>query len=93
MRIPTGAFGGVDTVCVSVTDRPAMVAVVDRACVPVWRAADSITVPFPAPAAPEVMLAHDAADVALQAHPAGAVTANASEPPADPIVDVLGDTV
>jgi hypothetical protein len=70
-----------------------MVAVADRGCVPRWRAADSVTLPFPAPPGPGVILTHDAADVALQAQPAGAVIANASEPPADPIVAVLGDTV
>ena len=49
---------------------------------PEFAATVNATVPLPLPAAPEVIVIHDAVGTAVQAHPRAAVTVKVPEPPA-----------
>jgi len=62
--------------------RPAIVTVPVRLVVAVFAATAIPTVPLPLPVAPVEIAIHEAPLVALQAHPAAAVTATEYEPPA-----------
>lgn len=64
-----------------VNERPAIVSVAFRAIVPVLAAAVYATVPEPVPLAPLVIVAHVAALVAVQLHPADVVTVTVPLPP------------
>lgn len=55
--------------------RPPIVNTADRAVEPVFAATAYLTVPFPVPLAPNVIVNHEAEDVAVHAQPAVAVTA------------------
>lgn len=78
--------------CVSVTVRPAIVAVALRDVVLVLAATENVTDPLPLPAAPVVMLTHAEASDAVQVHPVGAVTENVTGPPARTTACDTGDT-
>src|SRR6185436_751960 len=71
--------------CLTVNVHPAIVSVPVRffGC-SVYTATEYITVPFPLPLAPPVMVSHDALLVAVQPQPAGAVTLTLPMPAARP---------
>ena len=61
---------------------PAIVIVADRPVVPVWFGIEKVTVPFPLPFAPPVIVIQLDCSVAVHVQPAGAVTVNVDVPPA-----------
>jgi len=74
--------GGAAAAWVTVTVSPAMESVPVLALLEVLAAAANCTLPLPAPDAFPVTVSHDALLTAVQAHPAGAVTAIVALPPA-----------
>ena len=68
--------------CVTVKVLPAIVSVADLPGVAVLAAAVNPTLPLPLPVAPVEIVTHDAPLVAVQAHPAAAVTVTVPVPPA-----------
>jgi hypothetical protein len=64
------------------TSCPAIVIVADRSDVPVWLEAVNVTVPFPLPFAPSVIVIQLDCSVAVHVQPVGAVTVNVDVPPA-----------
>jgi hypothetical protein len=79
--------------CVTVTVCPAIVMVPVRGVAVGLAAAVNATVPFPDPLAPLVIVIHGTPDVAVQAHPAVAVTVVVPVPPPAGTVMVFGETV
>jgi hypothetical protein len=71
---------------------PAIVIVADRPVVPVWFGTVKVTVPFPLPFAPPVIVIQLDCSVAVQVQPAGAVTLNVDVPPAAASVRSSGVT-
>lgn len=61
---------------------PPIVSVAERADVPLFAAAENATVPSPLPVAPDVIVTHEFAVVAVQSQPPGAVTVTVPLPPA-----------
>ena len=88
---PVGALG-VPAGCVSVTARPAIVAVALRGTVPVFAATENVTAPLPLPAAPAVMFSHADPSDADHVQPPGAVTENVTGPPVRATACATGDT-
>lgn len=78
---------------VTLTDCPAMLSEPLRCDVDEFEPTENVTVPFPLPPAPLVIEIHDVGDVADQAQPTGAVTANVLEPPEDAIERLVGLTL
>lgn len=76
----------------TVTDCPAIVSVAVREAVVPLADAVIVTVPLPEPLAPPVMAAHAAPLLAVQLHPACAVTVTVSVPPAAAALRLVGDT-
>jgi hypothetical protein len=76
--------------CVTLKVWPAMVAVPVRALVAVFAATARLTVPLPLPLAPLATLSHAAPLDAVQAQPAGLVTATVSVSPAATAVPLPG---
>lgn len=72
---------------------PATVAVPVREMVPAFALALSVTVPGPVPLAPLTTVIHAALLTAVQAQPAGAVTATAVDPAVASIDALNGDSV
>ncbi len=62
-----------------------------RGVVTVLADADRFTVPLPDPLLPDVIVSHEPLRVAVQVHPAAAVTATATEPAVSPMFCVAGD--
>jgi hypothetical protein len=72
---------------------PAMVNVPDRGCATGFDTAVKVTVPFPSPVAPPVMVSHEGALFAeVHMHPAGAVTLVDPLPPAPDTDTLVGET-
>ena len=78
--------------CVTVTVWPATVRVPVRPAVAVLAVALNVTVPLPDPLAPPLTVSQAALLVAVQPHPAPAVTAVVEEPAAAVIVRAVGET-
>ncbi len=78
-------------VCVIATVCPPTVTVPVRGAVRAFTAADKLTVPFPEPLPPDVIVSHESLLVAVHAHPAAAVTATESAPPAAVVDCVTGE--
>jgi hypothetical protein len=74
----------------TVNVRPAIVSVPDRLG-PLVAATVKLTVPFPEPLAPDVMVIHETFRVAVQAQPAPPVTATEPLPPDDGTDRVSGE--
>ena len=90
---PYEQVGPATAACVTATLLPAMRSVPVRSA-PVFATAVNETEPGPEPLAPDVMLSHDALEVALHVHPA--VVSTEIGPPAPPLVStdaVVGLTV
>jgi hypothetical protein len=77
--------------CVTVTLCPATVTVVLRDEVAIFAVAATLTVPFPDPLAPLVTVSQLALLVAVQVHPAGAVTVTEPLPPPATTFSVVAD--
>lgn len=92
-RTFAGATGGPFTGCEMVTTRPAMLMAVDRARVPLFAAAATVTVPGPVPEPPLVTVAQNDGAVDVQAQPAAVETLNVTDPPPPGIVALVGVTV
>jgi hypothetical protein len=75
-----------------VTACPATVSVAVRADVAVFGAIAYVTVPLPAPLAPELIVIQAAPEDADHAHPAGAVTAAVPTPPPNGAANDVGET-
>jgi hypothetical protein len=71
---------GVVPACVTTNGNPAIVSVATRADVPAFAAAEKLTVPFPVPLVPALIVNHVAELLAVHAHPDPTVT------PTDPLV-------
>ena len=69
-----------------------MVAEADRGWLPVFGATAIVTLPFPLPLAPAVIVSHADCSPADHAQPAGAVTVNVAAPPPGGIDRLAGDT-
>ena len=80
-------------VSVTVKVAPPMVSVPVRLLVDVFAAALKLTVPFPVPLAPEVMVSQVAPVSATQEHPDPAVTPTLPVPPEDVKVCDTGESV
>ncbi len=78
--------------CVTVTVCPATVSVPVRSAVDVFAVALKVTVPFPLPLAPLLMVSQAALLAAVQAHPLAAVTPVVDEPAAEVNERDVGDT-
>ena len=76
---------------VTVTARPAIVSVAERATPAVFAANLTDTPPLPVPEVAE-RVAHDAPDAAVQPHPAAVVTETAEVPPVLEGARDVGDT-
>ncbi len=79
--------------CVTVKVLPAIVSVADLPGVAVLAAAVNPTLPLPLPVAPLEIVTHDAPLVAVQAHPAAAVTVTVPGPPAAGSAWLAGEIV
>ena len=82
---------GVAPACVTVTVTPATVSVPVRGEVLVLAAIEYVTVPLPLPFAPAVIVSQAALEVAVQAHPAVAVTAMLFEEVPSATFTVVGE--
>ena len=79
--------------CVIVTSLPAAVSVALRAVVDVFAVALTVTVPFPDPLAPLVIVNHADVSLAVHVHPDSAAIATEPPPLAAARLTVPGDTV
>ena len=79
--------------CVTVTAWPATVSVPSRCEDDVFAVAVKVTVPFPFPLAPPLIVSQPALLVAVHPHPPGAVTPVVEDPAADVSVAEVGDTL